>query len=57
MVQVLAQSTGQKLKMIAEQLRQGVADQIGGERQQSTLHFAALKRILDRDEPGWSTLG
>jgi ribulose-5-phosphate 4-epimerase/fuculose-1-phosphate aldolase len=57
MVQVLAQSTGGKLKMIPEKLRQGVADQIGGERQQSTLHFDALKRIMDREEPGWSTIG
>jgi hypothetical protein len=30
--------------------------QIAGERQQSELHFAALKRLLDRDEPGWSKL-
>ena len=57
MVQVLAQSTGQKLKLIPEHLRQGVADQIGGERQQSILHFDSLKRILDREEPGWSALG
>ena len=28
--------------------------QIEGERQQSTLHFDALKRLLDRHEPGWS---
>ena len=28
-----------------------------GERQQSELHFAALKRLLDRDEPGWSQQG
>ena len=54
MVQVLAQSTGQKLKTIKPELRQAVADQIGGERQQSVLHFEALKRILDRETPGWS---
>ena len=54
MVQVLAQSTGKKLKMIKEELRLGVAEQIGGERQQSILHFNALKRILDRSQPGWS---
>jgi hypothetical protein len=30
--------------------------QISGERQQSVLHFEALKRLLDRDEPGWSRL-
>ena len=26
---------------------------IEGERQQSVLHFEALKRLLDRHEPGW----
>ena len=26
------------------------------EDQQSQLHFAALKRLLDRDEPGWSRI-
>jgi len=31
-----------------------VSKQIGGERQQSSLHFEALKRLLDRNEPGWS---
>ena len=30
--------------------------QIVSERQQSELHFAALKRLLDREEPGWSRL-
>jgi hypothetical protein len=30
-----------------------VAKQIGGERVQSELHFEALKRLLDRDEPSW----
>ena len=54
MVQVLAQSTGGKLKQVSEDQAKFVADQIGGERQQSTLHFEALKRLLDRDEPGWS---
>jgi len=56
MVQVLAQSTGGKLKQVAEEEVAKVAKQIDGERQQSTLHFEALKRLLDRDEPGWSKL-
>lgn len=56
MVQVLAQSTGGKLKRVAEEEVAKVAKQIDGERQQSTLHFEALKRLLDRDEPGWSAL-
>jgi ribulose-5-phosphate 4-epimerase/fuculose-1-phosphate aldolase len=54
--QVLAQSTGKRLKMTPEQLRARVAQEIGMERQQSDLHFEALKRMLDREEPGWSRL-
>ena len=54
MVQVLAQSTGGKLKQVSVEEARHVAAQIGGERQQSVLHFEALKRLLDRDEPGWS---
>lgn len=56
MVQVLAQSTGGKLKRVPEHMVAEVARQIEGERQQSTLHFEALKRILDREQPGWSKL-
>ena len=53
MVQVLAQSTGKPLRKQSDAVCADVAKQIGGERQQSELHFAALKRLLDRDEPGW----
>jgi ribulose-5-phosphate 4-epimerase/fuculose-1-phosphate aldolase len=53
MVQVLAQSTGQRLRKQSDEVCASVSKQIGGERQQSELHFAALKRLLDRDEPGW----
>jgi ribulose-5-phosphate 4-epimerase/fuculose-1-phosphate aldolase len=56
MVQVLAQSTGRKFKRVSDQMAAAVSKQIGGERQQSILHFEALKRLLDRDEPGWSRL-
>ncbi|HZP93032.1 MAG TPA: aldolase [Burkholderiales bacterium] len=56
MVQVLAQGTGGRLKRVPENMVAEVAKQIEGERQQSTLHFEALKRLLDRDEPGWSRL-
>ena len=56
MVQVLAHSTGQKLKIIPQHLCERAAQQIEGERQQSTLHFEALKRILDREQPGWAQL-
>jgi len=54
MVQTLAQSTGGKLKRAPLDLVEQAAHQIEGERQQSTLHFDALKRLLDRHEPGWS---
>jgi ribulose-5-phosphate 4-epimerase/fuculose-1-phosphate aldolase len=53
MVQVLAQSTGKPLRSQPDEVCADVSRQIGGERVQSELHFAALKRLLDRDEPGW----
>jgi ribulose-5-phosphate 4-epimerase/fuculose-1-phosphate aldolase len=56
MVQVMALSTGRKLKLVPEEMAAATAQMIEGERQQSALHFAALKRVLDRDEPGWSRL-
>ena len=54
MVQVLAESTGKPLRKPDEAVAARVSQQIGGERQQSVLHFEALKRLLDRDEPGWA---
>ena len=56
MVQVMAQSTGKKLKLVSDEMAARVCEQIEGERQQSELHFAALKRMLDRDEPGWNRM-
>jgi ribulose-5-phosphate 4-epimerase/fuculose-1-phosphate aldolase len=56
MVQVLAQGTGGKLKRAPRHLVEQAARQIEGERQQSVLHFEALKRLLDRHEPGWSSV-
>lgn len=56
MVQALALGAGGKLKRVPEKMVAEVSAQIGGERQQSVLHFEALKRLLDRDEPGWSRL-
>jgi len=34
-----------------------VGAQIAGERVQSDLFFAAIKRLLDRDHPGWRAMG
>lgn len=57
MVQVLAQSTGKPLRTQTDAVCAEVSKQIGGERLQSELHFASLKRLLDRDEPGWRGKG
>ena len=56
MVQVLAMSTGRSLSVLPEALAAKTARQMQGESQQAYLHFDALKRQLDRDEPGWSAL-
>jgi ribulose-5-phosphate 4-epimerase/fuculose-1-phosphate aldolase len=56
LVQVLAESTGRKLKRVPDEIAAQAARMIESERQQSQLHFAALKRLLDRDEAGWSRL-
>ena len=54
MVQVLAQSTGKKLRLMPERLRPRPRAQHAQERQQSALHLEALKRRLDQTDPGWS---
>jgi ribulose-5-phosphate 4-epimerase/fuculose-1-phosphate aldolase len=56
LVQVLAQSTGRQLRMVDEAIAARTARQMAGESQQAVLHLAALKRLLDREEPGWSAL-
>ena len=53
MLQVLAYGTGQGLRVISEEIARKTARQMGRESQQAELHFAALKRILDKEEPGW----
>src|SRR3569833_1292808 len=56
MVQVLAMQTGRPLHNIDDGLAEHTARQIAGEAQQAFLHFDSLKRLLDRDEPGWRRL-
>ena len=56
LVQVLAMQTGRELHVISEEMARHTAGQIAGEAQQAFLHFESLKRLLDRDEPGWRTL-
>ena len=50
--QVLARSTGGKLRTISQQVRDQVREQMAVERPKvADRHFAALRRILDREEP------
>jgi ribulose-5-phosphate 4-epimerase/fuculose-1-phosphate aldolase len=55
MHQVLATqaAAGRPLRVIPEALCKATAAQIAGERQQSDLFFASIRRMLDRDQPGW----
>lgn len=53
MVQVLAMQAGGPLHVVDEAFARHTAGQMAGESQQSLLHFESLKRLLDRDEPGW----
>ena len=54
MVQILAQSTGKTLRLIPDDVAARTVAQHEQERQQSALHLEALKRRLDKTEPGWS---
>jgi ribulose-5-phosphate 4-epimerase/fuculose-1-phosphate aldolase len=56
MLQVIAQGTGKALKRLPHAIASATARQHAAERQQSDLFFAAMKRVLDREEPGWSAL-
>jgi ribulose-5-phosphate 4-epimerase/fuculose-1-phosphate aldolase len=53
-VQVLAQGTGKPLRIIPPEIAASTAKQFEQERQQSSLHFEALKRRLDQLSPNWS---
>lgn len=57
MLQVLAMGTGRALRRVAESIAEKTGEQLAaesaGESTQAHLHFAAIKRMLDRDEPGW----
>jgi ribulose-5-phosphate 4-epimerase/fuculose-1-phosphate aldolase len=54
MLQVLAH--GQPLKTVPQEIAALTRSQMDAERQQSALHLAALKRILDREQAGWRGL-
>lgn len=55
MHQVLATqaAAGKPLRVVADADCKQIAAQIAGERAQSDLYFDAIKRLLDRDQPGW----
>jgi len=50
-------SGGRPLRLIDEDICRATAAQIAGERQQSDLFFASIKRLLDRDQPEWREAG
>jgi ribulose-5-phosphate 4-epimerase/fuculose-1-phosphate aldolase len=56
MVQVLAMQTGRPLLNIDPGLAERTFKQIADVNEQAFLHFDSLKRMLDRDEPGWRKL-
>jgi ribulose-5-phosphate 4-epimerase/fuculose-1-phosphate aldolase len=56
MVQVLAMQTGRPLHHVDDAVVAHAARQIANDTQQAFLHFESLKRLLDRDEPGWRRL-
>lgn len=53
-LQVLAAGTGKPLRLVPDDVAAKTGRQMNGESQQAALHLEALKRLLDRDEPGWS---
>ncbi len=56
LLQVLAHGTGKALRIVPDRIARETRTQMDAERQQSDMHLAALKRILDRDQPGWRKL-
>lgn len=56
MLQITAMRTGKPLRIVPDDIAEKTARQMSGESQQAALHLEALKRLLDRDVPGWSRL-
>ncbi|MGH8660975.1 MAG: aldolase [Burkholderiales bacterium] len=56
MLQVLAMGTGKPLRIVSERVAMTTGKQMMEDTQQSELYFEALKRLLDREERGWSRL-
>ena len=53
MLQVIAMGTGRPLRTVSESIAAKTGRQMAEESMQAALHFEAVKRMLDRDEPGW----
>ena len=53
MLQVTAMQTGRSLRVVPQEIAAMTGRQMQEESDQARLHFDALKRMLDRDEPGW----
>jgi hypothetical protein len=45
------------LRTVSESVAAKTARQMAGESAQAALHFESIKRMLDRDEPGWRGKG
>ena len=56
MLQVLAMGTGKPLRVVPERTAMKTGRQMAEDAEQTALHFTAIRRMLDRDEPGWSRL-
>ena len=53
--QILAASTGDELRVMSEETADRLAPGFQLLNEQTTGHFSAIRRILDREEPGYST--
>lgn len=53
-VQVLARQTGLPLRRLPKNVVDLTVEQSSGERPSARMHFASLKRILDREEPDYA---
>ena len=55
MLQVLGRGTGLPPRLIPREIVELTAQQMRKDHPQALLHFAALRRLLDREEPGWAS--
>ena len=53
-VQVLARQTGLPLRRLPKKVVDLTVEQSSGERPSAQMHFASLKRLLDREEPDYA---